>query len=140
MIDVSSHTGRWFCWHKIYSIWFNVCITWLVVLLVLSEAVACCSKKRGSWKFRKILRLATLLKETPTTVFSCEFCEIFKNTFFHKAPPVAASILCPSSVVICLDGYFKSTVANKPFLYEGAFIKYLSIISKSIMIFFSKLS
>ena len=21
-------------------------------------------------------------------VFSCEFCEIFKNTFFHKTPPV----------------------------------------------------
>ena len=24
-------------------------------------------------------------------VFSCEFCEISKNTFFHKTPPVAAS-------------------------------------------------
>ena len=24
-------------------------------------------------------------------VFSCEFYEIFKNTFFHRAPPVAAS-------------------------------------------------
>ena len=23
-------------------------------------------------------------------MFSCEFCEIFKNTFFHKTPPVAA--------------------------------------------------
>ena len=25
-------------------------------------------------------------------VFSCEFCEIFKNTFFYRAPPVAASV------------------------------------------------
>ena len=24
-------------------------------------------------------------------VFSCEFCEIFKNTFLHRTPPVAAS-------------------------------------------------
>ena len=24
-------------------------------------------------------------------VFSCEFCKIFKNTFFHRTPPVAAS-------------------------------------------------
>ena len=24
-------------------------------------------------------------------MFSCEFCEIFKNTFFYRAPPVAAS-------------------------------------------------
>ena len=30
-------------------------------------------------------------KETLTQVFSCEFCEIFKNTFFHRTPPVAAS-------------------------------------------------
>ena len=27
---------------------------------------------------------ATLLKKTPAQVFSCEFCEIFKNTFFKN--------------------------------------------------------
>ena len=26
------------------------------------------------------------------TVFSCEFCEIFKNTFFCRTPPVATSV------------------------------------------------
>ena len=25
-------------------------------------------------------------------VFSCEFCEIFKNTFSNRTPPVAASM------------------------------------------------
>ena len=30
-------------------------------------------------------------KETLAQVFSCEFCDIFKNTFFHKTPLVAAS-------------------------------------------------
>ena len=30
-------------------------------------------------------------KETLAEVFSCEFCEIFKNTFFYKTPLVAAS-------------------------------------------------
>ena len=30
------------------------------------------------------LRLATLLKKTLAQLFSCEFCEIFKNTFFHR--------------------------------------------------------
>ena len=30
-------------------------------------------------------------------VFSCEFCEISKNTFFQKTPPVAASELSESS-------------------------------------------
>ena len=37
------------------------------------------------------LRPATLLKRTVAQVFSCEFCEIYKNTFFHKTPLVAAS-------------------------------------------------
>ena len=30
-------------------------------------------------------------KETLTQVFSCQFWEIFKKTFFHRTPPVAAS-------------------------------------------------
>ena len=30
-------------------------------------------------------------KETLAQVFSCEFCEISKNTFSHRTPPVAAS-------------------------------------------------
>ena len=30
-------------------------------------------------------------KETMAQVFSCEFCKIFKNTFFYRTPPVAAS-------------------------------------------------
>ena len=38
------------------------------------------------------LRLATLLKkETLTQMFSCAFCEIFKNAFFYRTPLVAAS-------------------------------------------------
>ena len=49
-----------------------------------------------SWSlcFNKVagLQPATLLKkETPTHVFSCEFCEIFKNTIFYRTPPAAAS-------------------------------------------------
>ena len=35
--------------------------------------------KRCFWKFRKL------------KVFSCEFCEIFRNTFFHRTPLAAAS-------------------------------------------------
>ena len=29
-------------------------------------------------------------KKTLTQVFSCEFCQISRNTFFHRTPPVAA--------------------------------------------------
>ena len=31
-------------------------------------------------------------KETVEQVFSCEFCEISKNTFFHGTPLVTASV------------------------------------------------
>ena len=31
-------------------------------------------------------------KETSAQVFSCEFCEISKNTFFHRTPPVVVSL------------------------------------------------
>ena len=30
-------------------------------------------------------------KETLAQVFSCEFCEIYKNNFYHRTPLVAAS-------------------------------------------------
>ena len=33
-------------------------------------------------------------------VFSCEFCEIFKNTFFYRAPPVAASEKLKAEAVV----------------------------------------
>ena len=39
-------------------------------------------------------------KETPAQVFSCEFCEIFKNTFFYRTPPVTASISTSSKSTI----------------------------------------
>ena len=44
--------------------------------------------------FNKVtgLRFATLLKkETLAQVFSCEFCEIFKNAFFAKHLRMTAS-------------------------------------------------
>ena len=31
-------------------------------------------------------------KESLTQVFSCEFCENSKNTFFYRIPPLAASV------------------------------------------------
>ena len=33
------------------------------------------------------------LKVSGQEVFSCEICKIFKNAFFHRTPPVAASVI-----------------------------------------------
>ena len=35
--------------------------------------------------------LQIIKKETLAQVFSCEFCEISKNTFLHRTPLVVAS-------------------------------------------------
>ena len=35
---------------------------------------------------------ATILKKTPTQVFSCEICEIFKNTYFEEHQRTTASL------------------------------------------------
>ena len=46
--------------------------------------------------FNKVagLRPTTLFeKESLAQLFSCEFCEIFKNTFFYGTPRVATSII-----------------------------------------------
>ena len=57
-------------------------------------------------------KLGVFIKnETPTQVFPCEFCEIFKNSFFYRTPPMTTSesfILflhirwrnCPESIAI----------------------------------------
>ena len=37
-------------------------------------------------------RVSFLIKLTLAQVFSCEFCEISKNTFFHRPSLVAASV------------------------------------------------
>ena len=39
-------------------------------------------------------------KKALAQVFSCEFCEIFKNTFSYRTPPVAASVLWRSSFFV----------------------------------------
>ena len=60
-------------------------------------------------------------KETLTQVFSCEFCEISKNTFSHRTPPVAASAILQQKLCIkissdkcicCFYWLFKTLAVN----------------------------
>ena len=46
---------------------------------------------RGSFLIKLQACCNFIKKETLVKVFSCEFCEIFKNTFFYRTPLVAAS-------------------------------------------------
>ena len=48
-------------------------------------------------------------KDTLSQVFSCEFCDIFKKTFFHWKPPVAASRVPISNLRIkCVETIMES--------------------------------
>ena len=38
--------------------------------------------------------------QAPTQVFSREICKIFKNNFFYRTPPVAASEECSQKKVL----------------------------------------
>ena len=87
------------------------------------------SHQRCSSKFRKIhrktlaqeslfnkvagLRPATLFKkETLAQVFSCEFCEILKNTFFDRTSLVAASEFV--SIFMLFTGFYNITKLQMP--------------------------
>ena len=56
------------------------------------------------------------IKKSLAQVFSCEFCEISKNTFFHRTPLVAASERCRSF------SYFLLQVFCSQFCYTLIFI------------------
>ena len=48
-------------------------------------------------------------KETPAQVFSCEFCNTYKNSFSYRIPPVAASVhVIPYSLPILLHPFATS--------------------------------
>ena len=50
------------------------------------------SQQRRSLRKGVIRNFAKLIKKRAMAQeFSCEFCEISKNTFSHKTPPVTAS-------------------------------------------------
>ena len=40
-------------------------------------------------------------KETPTQVFSCEYCKISKKKVFYRTPPGAASKVLPTKSLLC---------------------------------------
>ena len=48
--------------------------------------------------YARVSFFTLLKKETYLQVLSCEFCEIFKNTFSYRTPPVAASVRLRSNL------------------------------------------
>ena len=66
---------------------------WKKVFLEISQN----SQEKTCARFSFLTKLLTsacnfIKKETLAQVFACEFCEISKNTFSYRTPPVAASV------------------------------------------------
>ena len=52
-----------------------------------------------NWQENTCARVSACIFITLAQVFPCEFCEISKNTFSYRTPPMAASVF--SSLNIC---------------------------------------
>ena len=81
--SLSCRKKKWCTWTVLLRLMFldseyssEVLQILLAVPITLHEKARGVLKKRRFWKFRK------------PKVFTCEFCGIFKNTFFHRTPPV----------------------------------------------------
>ena len=88
-----------------FAIWFNKLISYCInMYLLTAEAVVWrCSVKKMFLEISK--------KETLAQVFSYEFCEISKNTFFHRTLLTLLSMFWQSHVV-----YFKPWVMSFLFM------------------------
>ena len=58
-------------------------------------------------------------------MFSCEYCEIFKNSLFYKTPPAAASV--PLVVCTLLTFHFKLMRVRRTFLKTEALAQTCSV-------------
>ena len=72
-------------------------VFYMLIIHVKEAVVRRCSVKRMLLEISRnshentCARDLFLIKESLAQVFSCEFCEISKNTFFYRKTPVAAS-------------------------------------------------
>ena len=62
-------------------------------------------------------------KETLTPVLSCEYCKIFKNSFFYRTSPVAAL----HYVIYCVKGSWKANKNTQSIQVTIKSFKYLMI-------------
>ena len=118
------------------------CCINLKILQIQTEAVVQrCSIKQVFLKIwqnsqeNTCARVSFLIKlqaEAQAQVFSCEFCEFFKNICFHKKPTVAASVQTNftyqnMNACVCVNDRRKSSCSHK--FCEPLFGKFVEIFS-----------
>ena len=82
----------------------------------ITEAVVQrCSVKKVFLKISQNSQENTCASVSQVHAFSCEFCEIFKNTYFNRTPPVAAADVTISALCFGFLIFFDILIANKWF-------------------------
>ena len=88
-------------YHKLKDVLIPEAATRDVIEKVVIKNFAIFTGKHLCWSL--------FLKETPIKVFSCEYCEIFKNTYFEKnlrttASAIPAWLVSAYSSIVSLQG------------------------------------
>ena len=68
---------------------------------------------------KKGLACKFIKNETLAQVFSCEICEIFQNTFFYRALPMAASVFWQNTfewLLLVFSREFWEVIQNTSFI------------------------
>ena len=76
--NFAKFTGKNLC----RSLCFNIKVAGLVLESLFNKIAGLKAKKRLQHQACNFIK-----KETVAQVFSCEFCEISRNTFFYRTPP-----------------------------------------------------
>ena len=70
-----------------------------------------CKQDIGTTPSKDLKACHYIKKKTPTQVLSCEYCETFKNTFFHRTVLVGASDkIIVSALKISIQKYAPETI------------------------------
>ena len=107
--------GNWF------AVLANNRVAWFEIICTISRSVTF-SKVAGAkvlastanqWTGFYMIEAYNFIKtETLAQVFSGEFCEISKNTFFYRTPPVAASVFVKVTSVKCGDEFWNNRLSQ----------------------------
>ena len=126
--------------------YFRLCRIYYFIILHKKVVAGRCSVRNftkftgnnqcHSLLFNKTLQLQAcnfINKETLAQVFSCGFCEISKKHFFHRTPPVAASVHSINCTLWSSSDFLKKILFSKAISYS--FVWNMFFFSESLWCF-----
>ena len=129
-------------WHVFLSWFLTAHIIWLhecIKSFLVSHSCMGCPIFRSS-RPEVFCRLCNFIKKaTLAQVFSCEFCEISKNTFSYRSPRVAASVY----IYFCQYYHKRNSAEREVLSFESKFSNNLAfslllVLSREILLLLPK--